>query len=90
MSIRNFVYNSGSVAKLLVWRWRTVNSEDVKKPAGETCIICDTEKVKGIHLYTSFVCTDCETDMIQTETEDPKYAYYVDKLRRVKTPPLYS
>lgn len=67
-----------------------LNSEDVKKTVGETCIICDTEKTKGIHLYTSFVCTDCEIDMIQTETEDPKYKYFINKLRRVKTPPLYS
>lgn len=56
----------------------------------EDCIICDQPKLDGIHLYTSFICTDCEREMVRTEAEEPKYDYFVRKLKSVKTPPLYS
>lgn len=67
-----------------------MNSNSLQKPNGETCIICDMEKTTGIHLYTSFICVDCEKEMTSTQTSDPKYQYYLEKLRRVKNPPLYS
>ncbi|MFT4415956.1 sigma factor G inhibitor Gin [Fredinandcohnia humi] len=57
---------------------------------GETCIICEQEKNRGIHLYTRFICLDCEKDMIHTETNDPKYQYYLSKLKKVTTPEIYS
>ncbi|WP_078543226.1 sigma factor G inhibitor Gin [Litchfieldia alkalitelluris] len=60
------------------------------KHIGETCVICEESKLRGIHLYTKFICTDCEKDMIQTETNDPKYLYYLSKLKNVTTPEIYS
>ncbi|WP_449538305.1 sigma factor G inhibitor Gin [Ferdinandcohnia sp. Marseille-Q9671] len=57
---------------------------------GETCIICEQEKKNGIHLYTRFICMDCEQDIIHTETNDPKYQFYLDRLRKVSTPEIYS
>lgn len=50
---------------------------------GETCIICNELKNKGIHLYTTFICIDCEQKMISTEPEDPNYKYYLKKLRKI-------
>ncbi|MFD1708127.1 sigma factor G inhibitor Gin [Siminovitchia sediminis] len=50
----------------------------------EKCIICKKEQDKGIHLYTSFICTDCEQEMVQTETDDPKYKYFVEQMRVIK------
>ncbi|MBO1515099.1 sigma factor G inhibitor Gin [Metabacillus sp. BG109] len=67
-----------------------MNSNSLQSSKGETCIICDIEKMAGIHLYTSFICVDCEKKMTSTQTSDPKYQYYLEKLRRVKNPPLYS
>ena len=61
-----------------------------KQNIGETCIICEQTRDRGIHLYTKFICTDCERDMIQTETNDPKYLYYLSKLKKVTTPEIYS
>ena len=57
---------------------------------GETCIICEQEKNRGIHLYTRFICLDCEQDIIRTETNDPKYQYYLDRLKKVSIPEIYS
>ncbi|MEC2113494.1 anti-sigma-G factor [Bacillus stercoris] len=55
-----------------------------------TCVICDQEKNRGIHLYTKFICLDCERKIISTSTSDPDYAFYVKKLKSIHTPPLYS
>ena len=56
----------------------------------ETCVICENHKPKGIHLYTSFICTECENDLIQTETNDPKYKYFLKQLRKVTNPEIFS
>jgi hypothetical protein len=57
---------------------------------GENCIICEEQKVRGIHLYTGFICVDCEKDMIDTETSDPKYKYYLQKLKKITTSGIFS
>lgn len=61
-----------------------------RKQVGETCVVCEQAKTAGIHLYTSFICTECESVMIKTDTCDPKYKYYVEKLRKVTNPEIYS
>lgn len=67
-----------------------LNSNSLEMSKGETCIICDKEKSMGIHLYTSFICVECEKEINSTQTSDEKYKYFVEKLSRVKNPPLYS
>jgi hypothetical protein len=57
---------------------------------GETCVICESQKSKGIHLYTSFICTDCENDLIHTDTNDPRYKYFLKQLRKITTPEIFS
>ncbi|RHW31781.1 sigma factor G inhibitor Gin [Neobacillus notoginsengisoli] len=56
----------------------------------ETCVVCEGLKKRGIHLYTSFICSDCERDMISTETSDPKYTYYLRQLKKVAAPGIFS
>ncbi|MFY4777204.1 sigma factor G inhibitor Gin [Metabacillus sp. RGM 3146] len=67
----------------------SLDNHQTEKPL-KTCIVCEGKKTEGIHLYTSFICCECEAEMIGTETNEPKYQYFIDKLKRVKTPPLYS
>ena len=62
----------------------------VHSSIGETCIVCETNKQLGIHLYTEFICTDCEKDMINTNTDDPKYQYYLKQLKKITIPRIYS
>lgn len=81
---------SNGLVKLKSMEVENVNTNNIEKQKGEICIVCDREKSVGIHLYTSFICVDCEREMISTQTSDPKYQYYLEKLRRVKNPPLYS
>jgi hypothetical protein len=61
-----------------------------RKNAGETCVICEQIKKEGIHLYTTFICTDCEKDIIQTETDDPKYQFYLQQLKKLTAPQIFT
>lgn len=57
---------------------------------GETCVICENLKPKGIHLYTSFICMECERDLIHTATSDPKYKYFLKQLKKITNPEIFS
>lgn len=57
---------------------------------GESCVICEERKLRGIHLYTSFICTDCEQDLVHTETDHPKYKFFLQQLKKVTTPEIFS
>ncbi|GIN42293.1 MULTISPECIES: sigma factor G inhibitor Gin [Heyndrickxia] len=61
-----------------------------ERVVGETCIICEQPRHNGIHLYTSFICLECEKDIVQTDTNDPKYKYYINQLKLVVKPEIYS
>lgn len=54
------------------------------------CIVCEEEKQLGIHLYLSFICTDCEIKMIHTEPRDQLYDFYVERLKRHQHTMLYT
>lgn len=56
----------------------------------KNCAICETQKVRGINLYTLFVCTECEQEMIHTEPEDERYKVFVNKLKAMNHTTLYS
>jgi len=57
---------------------------------GESCVICEEFKEKGIHLYTVFICTECEMELIHTETNHPKYKYFLKQLKKITTPEIFS
>uniref|UniRef100_UPI003EC0B4CB sigma factor G inhibitor Gin n=1 Tax=Bacillus cytotoxicus TaxID=580165 RepID=UPI003EC0B4CB len=46
--------------------------------------MCEHKKDSGIHLYTSFICESCEREMIETNTNDPKYMFYLQQLRKIQ------
>ncbi len=56
----------------------------------ERCGICEEKKERGIHLYTMFICCECEYNMIHTEPREEKYQYYLDKLKNINQPTLFS
>ncbi|MGM7684059.1 sigma factor G inhibitor Gin [Cytobacillus sp. Hm23] len=53
-----------------------------KQLIGETCLICEQRKYQGIHLYKTFICIECEKNMITTDTSDPKYQFYLQQLKK--------
>ena len=58
--------------------------------ATECCGICEEEKERGIHLYTLFICCECEHNIIHTEPREEKYNYYLHKLKNMNQSKLYS
>jgi hypothetical protein len=67
-----------------------LNSPLAQNQFGEACVICEQMKPKGIHLYTSFICIECEKEMLQTEISNPKYKYFLKQLRKITTPEIFS
>ncbi|WP_048828114.1 sigma factor G inhibitor Gin [Bacillus sp. B-jedd] len=67
-----------------------VGVKPVTDVCGELCVVCEERKMRGIHLYTSFICMECERDMVSTETNDPRYIYFLKRLKKVAVPGIYS
>ncbi|MED1609705.1 sigma factor G inhibitor Gin [Bacillus paranthracis] len=54
------------------------------KSQNEVCIVCETERKEGIYVYNNLICYECEKDMVNTETNNPKYIYYLKQLRKLE------
>ena len=54
------------------------------KSQNEVCIVCETERKEGIYVYNNLICYECEKDIVNTETNDPKYIYYLKQLRKLE------
>ncbi|MDH8003079.1 MULTISPECIES: sigma factor G inhibitor Gin [Bacillus cereus group] len=54
------------------------------KSQNEVCIVCETERKEGIYVYNNLICYECEKDMVNTETDNPKYIYYLKQLRKLE------
>ncbi|MBM7650328.1 hypothetical protein JOC78_003314 [Bacillus ectoiniformans] len=61
-----------------------------KQEVKSSCIICDQEKAEGIYIYTSFVCHECQQEMVEADPADEAYRYYIDKLKKIGKPTVYS
>ncbi|GIQ67253.1 inhibitor of sigma-G Gin [Xylanibacillus composti] len=47
------------------------------------CIICSQLKRDGIHICTSFICTDCESELVRTDVLDDKYSFFIKQMRQI-------
>ncbi|KJE27699.1 sigma factor G inhibitor Gin [Geobacillus thermoleovorans] len=54
------------------------------------CIVCEQEKKEGIFLFGHFLCLDCNQAIVQTNTDDPNYSFYVRQLRKMFTSKIHS
>ncbi|PHG49091.1 sigma factor G inhibitor Gin [Bacillus wiedmannii] len=54
------------------------------KAQNEVCIVCEIKRKEGIYVYNNLICYECEKDMVNTETNDPKYIYYLKQLRKLE------
>ncbi|HEO8421910.1 sigma factor G inhibitor Gin [Niallia sp. FSL W8-0635] len=51
---------------------------------GEKCLICEKNKLEGIHLFQSFICMECEREIVNTKTNDPKYQFFVYQMGKAR------
>lgn len=49
----------------------------------KTCIVCGLSKEEGITVVTEFICSSCETEMVQSTTKDEKYPFFIRQLRQI-------
>lgn len=56
----------------------------------QCCGICEEEKERGINIYHMFICETCEREIVQTDPEQTEYTNFVEKLRGIVKPKLYS
>ncbi|MFZ4454491.1 sigma factor G inhibitor Gin [Salibacterium aidingense] len=59
-----------------------------KKEGAESCILCERYENAGIHIMDSFICRNCEKELILLDTGDPKYNEAIKKLRKLKASKL--
>lgn len=52
------------------------------------CIVCDSKQEKGIFLYNGFICESCEREIVQTDTDDVRYLFYLQQLRKIQLPKI--
>jgi hypothetical protein len=45
------------------------------------CIICQEERRDGLELRGKFICTMCEQEIVDTSVADPKYLYFLSRLK---------
>ncbi len=57
---------------------------------GDRCSICEMEKSDGLHLHIGFICTECEKAIVQTDTSDPVYQEYVEKMKKNNISGIYT
>lgn len=54
-----------------------------KAPVNETCIICEEKKTSGIYICNQLICNSCQKEIVETEVEDIRYNYLVEKLKKL-------
>ena len=49
------------------------------------CIICeeDKDREKGYFILDSFICLECENDILQTETSSAYYSFILKQMKKL-------
>ncbi len=48
-----------------------------------SCIVCGTHQEEGITIWDSFICHQCEQEMIHTDVFDAKYPFFIEKMKNI-------
>ena len=59
-------------------------NDKAKIPNESLCVVCEKIKLDGIHLYKSFLCNECERNIIRTSIKDPEYKFYLERLKKIR------
>lgn len=52
------------------------------------CIICEENKETGYFILQSFICVECENDIVHTDTSSPYYSFLVQQLKKLNQIPI--
>jgi len=59
---------------------------EAAKQAEARCHICNKVNEQGIWLVNGYICGGCLSEISATEVEDPRYNFFVRKLRDLWQP----
>ena len=48
-----------------------------------SCIFCGQVNEAGIYLWDKMICSNCVTQLLKLQIEDPTYEYYKDKIKAI-------
>lgn len=49
----------------------------------QICTICGKEHELGIHIVSSFICSDCEQELVATDVKDERYPFFVARMKHI-------
>ena len=47
------------------------------------CTVCNQSKGQGIVVVDSFICADCEYEIVRTDVWDGKYSFFITQLKQI-------
>ncbi|MDQ0872078.1 hypothetical protein QFZ77_000737 [Paenibacillus sp. V4I3] len=47
------------------------------------CMICEQQRMGGIHIIMAFICDECSSEMVKTNVNDQKYPFFVKQMKKV-------
>ncbi len=48
-------------------------------------MVCEERQLKGMHVIDAFLCESCERKIIESDTDDSNYVYYLKQLRKIQS-----
>ncbi len=56
----------------------------IENPNGiEKCVICCVPKTQGMKICGSWICLDCEREIVRTDVHDARYAHFVEAMKKI-------
>ncbi|MDQ0918636.1 sigma factor G inhibitor Gin [Paenibacillus sp. V4I5] len=46
------------------------------------CMICEQQRIGGIHIIMAFICDECSSEMVKTNVSDQKYPFFVKQMKK--------
>jgi hypothetical protein len=47
------------------------------------CVVCSARTEEGIFIFDHFICRPCEAEMVETDVDEQKYAYFIARMRKL-------
>lgn len=48
------------------------------------CMICGEWKEEGLTIVNRFLCLTCERELVRTEVDEARYAFFVRQMRQLE------
>jgi hypothetical protein len=47
------------------------------------CMICEQQRVEGIHICDEFICVSCESELVHTDVQDVRYPFFIHRMKQI-------